>query len=126
MRTTEAAVLEIMDTDLTSSQITPFLTTANALVTAYLSSAGLSSTLLAEIEKYLAAHLASMKSRYGIKESIGDASITTGYKGGLRLDATPYGETAKMLDTTGTLAKQMGKGTVGLSVFEFNLDDDDA
>jgi hypothetical protein len=125
MRTTEAAVKEIMATALTETEILPFLTTANALVTAHLGSSGLSDTLLAEIEKYLAAHFASIKSKYGIRTKIGEADTWTGYKGGAGLDATPYGETAKMLDTTSTLENLLGKETVGVATFDFALDDDD-
>ena len=125
MRTTTAAVKEIMTTKLTDTDILPFLTTANILVTTNLASSGLSDTLLTEIEKYLAAHLSSIRSKYGIRTKIGEADTWTGYKGGLGLDATPYGETAKMLDTTGTLENLLGKGTVGVATFDFALDDSD-
>jgi len=124
MRTTAEAVKEIMTKGLTEAEITPFLATANALVTAHLGSSSLSDALLEEIEKYLAAHFASIRSKYGIRESIGEASKTTGYKGGVGLDATPYGETAKMLDTTGTLAGLSEMRVASISVFDFALDDD--
>lgn len=125
MRTTAAEVKEIMATGLTETQIIPFLTTANAMVTARLASSGLSDATLEEIEKYLAAHFASIKSKYAIREKIGEADSWTGYKGGVGLAATPYGEVAQMLDTTGTLANELGKETVGIATFDFALDDDD-
>ena len=125
MRTTATAVKEIMTTRLTETEILPFLSTANALVTAHLGSSGLSDALLEEIEKYLAAHFASIRSKYGIRTKIGEADTWTGYKGGPGLDATPYGETAKMLDTTGTLENLLGKGTVDVATFDFALDDND-
>lgn len=125
MRTTTAEVKEIMTTGLTETQILPFLTTANAMVTARLATSGLSDATLEEIEKYLAAHFASIKSKYAIREKIGEADSWTGYKGGVGLDATPYGEVAKMLDTTGTLANELGKETVSIATFDFALDDDD-
>ncbi|MDX9803734.1 MAG: hypothetical protein RBS96_06910 [Dehalococcoidales bacterium] len=125
MRTTAAEVKEIMQTGLTETQILPFLTTANAMVTARLATSGLTDTTLEEIEKYLAAHLASVKSKFAITERIGEASITTGYRGGLGLDATPYGEVAKMLDTTGTLATALSMRTAKIEAIEFALDDDD-
>ena len=123
MRTTEAAVLEIMDTELTEIQLTPFLTTANVLVTTKLAGA-LSDTILAEIEKYLAAHLASFKSKYAIRETVSEASWTTGFKGGEGLSATPYGEMVKLLDTTGIMTQGATK-TVGIATVDFALDDDD-
>lgn len=128
MRTTEEEVLEIMSTNLTAAQIIPFLSTANAIVTARLASAtpALSDTILAEIEKQLAAHLASVKSRTPfISESIGDASGTFGYKGGEGLKATPYGEMVLLLDTTGALL-EAGKTYATIETIAMPLDDDDA
>lgn len=125
MRSDEDAVLAIMTTGLTSEQVWPFLLTANLLVTNHLSSSGLGATTLAEIEKYLAAHLASVRSKFGIREKIGEAEVWTGYQGGPGLQATPYGETVLMLDTTGTLASKMSGKTVDVATFDFDLDDDD-
>ncbi len=125
MRTTEADVLELMDTDLTSSQITPFLTTANVIVTDKLAGTTLSTTILEEIEKYLAAHIASVRSKFAIEEQIGDlAKVKTGYKGGEGLQATPYGEMVLMLDTTGTMKSSYGR-IVSIAAIDFDLDDDD-
>lgn len=124
MRTTAEKVKEIMATRLTEAQILPFLITANAMVTARLAASGLPDATLEEIEKYLAAHLASVKSKFAITERIGEASITTGYKGGLGLDATPYGEVAKMLDTTGILATALSARTAKIEAIDFALDDD--
>lgn len=125
MRTTEADVLELMDTDLTSSQITPFLTTANAIVTDKLAGTTLSTTILEEIEKYLAAHIASVRSKFAIEEQIGDlAKVKTGYKGGEGLQATPYGEMVLMLDTTGTMKSSYGR-IVSIAAINFDLDDGD-
>lgn len=127
MRTTEEDVLDIMDTVLTPAQVTPFLTAANAIVTDRLASAtpALSTTILAEIEKQLAAHLASVKSKFAISEKIGDASASYGYKGGEGLRATPYGEMVLLLDTTGTMANA-GKQYSLIETIVMPLDDNDA
>lgn len=123
MTTTEADVLLIMDTGLEEVQISPFLQTASTVVTANLASSGLSSSLLDEITKYLAAHLASVRSPFAIRKKIGDADETYGYKGGMGLDATPYGETVKMLDSTGILVSKMSSQMVTFGVVGFALDD---
>jgi hypothetical protein len=103
-RTTATAVKVILDTDLTDAQITAFITTANALVDDQLLNKGLSSTILTEIEKWLAAHLASIRDQRVSRESIGDEySATYQGKTDMGLEATLYGQTALALDTTGTL-----------------------
>ena len=102
-------LIEILDTDLEDT--TPFITTANLLVTAKLSSEGLDDDILKEIEKYLAAHFASLKDPRVAQEKIGDVAVTYEGKTGLGLDGTKYGQTVKMLDTTGILSS-MGKKQV--------------
>jgi len=127
MRTTEEDVLDIMDTPLTTAQITPFLTAANAIVTDRLASAApaLSTTILAEIEKQLAAHLASVRSKFAIREKMGEADATYGYQGGEGLKATPYGEMVLLLDTTGTMANA-GRPYATFEVISIPYDDDDS
>lgn len=123
MSVTQEQVLAIMDTSLTESQILPFLTTAQAIVDSHLASAELSSSLLDEITKYLAAHFACLKSPFAIRKKIWDAEETYGYKGGEGLDATPYGETVKMLDSTGILLSKIGNQNVTFGVIDFSTDD---
>lgn len=121
LRTTSADVLAIMDTNLTESQVNPFLTMANLMVDNKLLSAGLSSATLVQVEKFLAAHFACIISPYAIEETIGPAKDKTGYKGGEGLKATPYGETAMMLDTSGSLSRSYMK-TCEFGIIEFDID----
>lgn len=73
---------------------------------------GLEDSEKKEVVKYLAAHFASFPYPV-IRESvaIGGGSVTNYSRGqhGMNLDYTPYGQTAKMLDYTGTLAKLEAK-----------------
>lgn len=79
--------------------------TAAAMIEGHLSNKGLSEISLIQIEKYLAAHFYSIKHRYFIEEEIAGAKGKTGFQKGAGLRATPYGETAIGLDSTGTLSK---------------------
>lgn len=125
MSVTEADVLAIMDTSLTESDLVPFLTAADAIVTANLSASTLSTTVLDLIRTYLAAHLACVKSPFAIRKKMDIAEDTYGYKGGKGLDATPYGETVKMLDSTGVLfANMSGSQMVTIEVIDFPVSDD--
>lgn len=123
MTVAEIDVLDIMKTSLTEEDLVPFLNTAEAIVAANLASSTLSAVILDEITKYLAAHLACVKSPFSVRKKLGDAEETYGYKGGTGLDATPYGETVKMLDTTGVLFSTMSNQQVTLSVIDFATGD---
>jgi len=101
-RVTEAEVQEIIETSVT---VTPFISAANLTVTQHLSGKGLSSDLLKEIERWLAAHFAAMADPRVSQESVAGAAWTYEGQTGLGLDSTRYGQQAKLLDPTGTLAK---------------------
>lgn len=105
-RVTDAEVKEIFDTDIADT--TPFITVANILVTDVLGSESLSTTLLKEIERWLAAHFASMRDPRIQREKLGDADVTYHGKSAMGLDGTPYGQQAKLLDTSGKL-ESIGK-----------------
>ncbi|MGI9498548.1 MAG: hypothetical protein ACR2P3_00795 [Geminicoccaceae bacterium] len=106
-RTTLAAVrvilgdhIEIGDVDLFA-----YLDAANTLVTAELGTSGLSDTHLAQIEKYLAAHLATLADLPpGVVEQTIDRDEEV-FSKGEGLKKTHFGETAVLLDSTGTLGK---------------------
>ena len=110
-RTTETNVKAILDgytADITT--ITPFLTAANLWVTQVFEGDGtLTDALLAEIEKWLTAHMVSCTiHRTASKEALGDASVSyTGYWS-KNLESTSYGQMVLMLDVTGK-AGRMGK-----------------
>ena len=108
-RVTDTEVKEILSTDLTT---TPFIDTANIIVTDLLAGEGLSDAKLAQIELYLSAHFVCMNDPRIRNEEAGDAlAAYQMIKVGTGLDSTSYGQTAMMLDTTGKL-KEMGKRTV--------------
>lgn len=101
-RVTEEEVREILTTSLTS--LTAFISTANVMVTEELVGEGLSDDRLKEIERYLAAHFACIASPRKRDEKVDVASATYRGKTDMGLDATLYGQQAKILDTTGILA----------------------
>lgn len=114
-------VLDIMDLD-PDSDLEPFINVAHILVEKKLIGKGMDEDLLTEIERWLSAHFASIKSPRIMDESIGDASqkkegiVFLGQKKGL--DTTPYGQQVLVLDTSGTLA-QMGKNPAMIEVIDF-------
>ena len=104
MRTTERDVLDLIDTDLEEREVTPFLRTANVVVTdAVGDDADYSSDLLEQLELWLAAHFVAIRDPRVVSETIGDAKATYHGKSGLGLDHTPYGQQLRVIDTKGTL-----------------------
>ena len=101
-RVTEEAVLEIMpaDTTLTEDTILPYVSSANVLVTSLLADEH-EDALLAEIEKWLAAHMASVVRERLIKEA-GAGGATVEYAGWWSegLSSTQYGQMVLTLDTS--------------------------
>ncbi len=109
-RTNATDVKLLLNSDVADATADTFITTANLLVTDVLgSSSGLSSGLLEDIEKWLAAHLLAMSpyERQATKQKIDDAEDTYG-KVGLRLDNTTYGQMVLVLDTSGSFT-DLGK-----------------
>lgn len=104
-RTTDADVKKVIALNVLTDT-TPFINTANLMVTQHLSNSGLSSEILAEIEKYLAAHLVALHpdERQVTREKLGEAENTYAGVFGKGLEATQYGQTVMMLDTTGSLS----------------------
>lgn len=110
-RTTATEVKAILTTSLTDAQVDVYIDIANQIVTDNVT-CGLGDAALEEIERWLTAHLiAFTRSRMAKSEKIGEASITYNGVFGSGLDATPYGQTVKLLDTCGSLAN-MGKKTI--------------
>jgi hypothetical protein len=105
MRTTIADVRAIIETSLLDAGVTAYITAANNFVTAHLNSAGLTTELLAEIERWTAAHqIAATRERMAKKEGAGGAEIEYLGKFETGLYSTPYGQMAINLDPTGKLA----------------------
>ena len=102
VRTTAAKVKEILDTAQTDPAIEAYIAIASQMVDDLPTS--LSEERLTEIERWLTAHfIASTKERMGKTEQVGEAQISYLGEFGKNLESTPYGQTAAMLDTSGTL-----------------------
>lgn len=104
-RVTDEEVQEIISLNVLTST-DPFITTANLLVTQHLGTSGLSAAVLAQIEKYLAAHLVALHpdERQLAEQKLGEATDKYAGQFGDQLDFTQFGQTVKILDSTGILA----------------------
>lgn len=102
-RTHTALVKEIVTTSMVD--LTPFITAANLIVTNKLSSSGLGTATLAEIERWLAAHFVACKERQPTSKRIGETEESYNWNTNTGLLRTTYGQAAIALDTTGTLSK---------------------
>lgn len=108
-RVTVSELKEIFDTDMDSGDLQAFIRGANCMVNNILADSGLDTITLKECERYISAHLASIRDPVPLRVRIGDAeawnfpaSVTTAWGKGLNL--TPYGQVAMALDTSGALA----------------------
>lgn len=110
-RVTEAEVKQIIKTELTLEEVTPFLAAASHLVTEILTDEGYGNDILKDIEMWLAAHFVAIRDPQISKERIGDVDATYHGKSGLGLNHTPYGQQVMLLDHHGKLAEiQDSKG----------------
>lgn len=108
-RVSEAEVESIMEDLDSSDDISAFITAANLVVTEKLGSSGLSSSLLKEIERWLSAHFVTCMKRIPTKIKVGETENSYDWVNGEGLNASRYGQTVKMLDTTGTMSAELGK-----------------
>lgn len=108
-RTLAADVEKLIEVD-SSLDVDAFIDDATTLVDEYLTTSGYSDALLEKIEKYLTAHLITMRQRQLTEEAFGDASRKYAGKFGMGLDASQYGQQVQFLDKKGFL------GTVGKSI----------
>lgn len=104
LRVTVDEVAAILPADNQPANLVPFIDTANLLVDEDLAGKGLSAARLKEIEKYLAAHFATVTSGEIKWRKVGDATdeyvkatMAAGLKG------TTFGQQAISLDTSNTL-----------------------
>lgn len=109
------AVKEIIDSDKTDAEINNFLNMAYYItlpLVGKLDACG-GSSALCQIRQVLAAHFLTMWERQAKSESVASEwSITYLGKDDLGLDASLYGQNAKALDCSGTLAKAGLKGVL--------------
>ena len=105
-RTDVKNVKLILDTTLEDESIELAILVADNLISAEFSGTILSADRLQNIETYLAAHFASLRDPRMRRESIGgEWTFEVLGEVGTGLRATFHGQTAIMLDTTGTLGK---------------------
>lgn len=108
---------DVTDIYPTAQPVPPFLMTASMLVDTYLGTSGLSVGLLAEIERWLTAHLMNLGSGAVVRRRMGSTDIS--YERGQLgkgLQATRFGQTVLALDSTGIL------GSVGLRRATIHVD----
>lgn len=117
-RCTGVEVKEILDTVLTEDEVIPFITAANLVVTDMLSSSSLSTAMLKEIEKWLAAHFVAIRDPRISRENTEEVSATYHGKSDMGLDHTPYGQQVRLLDTTGAMTN-LGKRKASVEVLDF-------
>ena len=104
-RVTAADVKVIIKTTLADADITKFITDANVFVNVYLSNKINDNELLAEIEKYTAAHFIAITiERQTTTEKMGELTLQFNDINEIGLKSTTYGQMACNLDYTGTLA----------------------
>jgi len=128
-RTTEAAVKLIISVDsVTIPDISPFIETANNLVTQVCSDSSYSAATLELIERWLSAHFYAIRDPRYSSETAGPVGVSYQQSVGLNLQNTSYGQQAMMIDTAGSLtklSKGSGKLTVGTTWLGTDLTPDD-
>lgn len=105
-RVTASDVQDLLDTNLTTAEIDPFLPAAKRFVDDNLEDTDIPDATLTEIEKHLAAGIvAGERDPTASSVSLGDASITY-QRGGT---VGEHFRVARMLDNTGTLASLLNQ-----------------
>ena len=120
-RTTSDLVSGIIEAD-SSISLTPFILTANELVTEYCVGVtpAYDATRLELIERWLAAHFYTVRDMRAESEKAGSVSEKKQSKVDLGFDSSHYGQTAMRLDTLGGLSalnEQTKKGSGQLMSF---------
>lgn len=106
---TDSEVKAVIDT---KRDTTPFIDTADLLITEDLAGKGLSAARLKQIELYLAAHFVAVTEERGnmTRHRKGDSEEQYQMEIGSGLMLTRYGQQAINLDTSGTLRTLAKKG----------------
>ena len=113
LRTTDALVREIIEVDKKTTDLTPFITPANELVTELCTNSGYSAERLELIERWLSAHFYAILAPRAKEEKAGPVSQTLQSRVELGLNVTHYGQAAMRLDTKGNLASMDIAATKG-------------
>jgi hypothetical protein len=105
-RTTAELVAGLVEQDVKSvPDLTPFIATANILVTRVCGSAGYSDEEIEMIERWLAAHFYCMRDPRATYETARSVAQSLQNKVDLGLATSHYGQQAMILDTKGGLAR---------------------
>lgn len=119
-RTSIDEVKVVIATSLTDEEITSFINIANRIVTSLVgSNVNLSDDIKEDIECFLTAHLISISrepQNSFSRSRVGNSEIYVSSQFGKGLEATAFGQTVKLLDTTGTFT-QLGKVKASLKVY---------
>jgi len=107
-RVTDNEVKGIIEVDATLTDLSAFRTAANQIVVQHLEDLDAydgtdGEAQLKEIERWLSAHMVAIRDMRVANEKAGSVGQAFQYKLGLNLQVTMYGQTACMLDSTGTL-----------------------
>lgn len=111
IRTTEEAVLALIDTEET---LTPFIETASLLVDDNCTDSDYSDAKLELIERWLAAHFCAIKDTRAASEKAGSVGQSFQHKVDLNLAVTMYGQQAMLIDNAGNLAALNKQATDGV------------
>ena len=101
-RVTDSEVCAVIDTE---RDVSPFIETANLVVTEQLAGAGLSAARLKQIELYLSAHFVAITEERGAltTSDTGSSKEVYAIEIGRGLNATRYGQQVITLDSSGIL-----------------------
>jgi len=118
VRVTEIEVETIIETE-TDDDLTPFIASANSLVTELCSDSDYTAARLKDIELWLSAHFYTVFRGRAASETVGP--IKEDYEGqtAMYLSSSKYGQHAMLIDTAGNLAalnEQIKSGSVTPSV----------
>lgn len=126
-RVTQAEVEAIITVDsdvIGTTAWAAFITAANLLVTnAIGSDTTIGDSTKKEVERYVAAHFASLNDPRVMKEKAGDASVEYYGKTGMGLEATQYGQMALALDPSGAL-KKAGMKKASIAMVDYSTESD--
>jgi hypothetical protein len=117
MRTTPELVAGIIEVD-SSIPLAPFISVASSLVTEFCSDKGYDDERLELIERWLSAHFYTNRDPRTTRAEAGSVSESYQSKVDLYLATSHYGQTAMMLDTSGSLlglSKGVKRQVVGVS-----------
>jgi hypothetical protein len=111
--------LILADSELEDDVLTAFINSASTMVSNVLQGY-LDSNTLAEITKWLAAHMISCTvERMASREGAGGAEIYYTGRYGQELSATPYGQMVLVLDPTGRMSSLGGKAVSMIAIRSF-------